>query len=548
MNKIIDLTKILLKNSISFSSDKKKNSKKSIVLYLLLAIYLFASFGSLSYGMISGLTEVHQEGIFLSLMFILIIFLIIFTSIFSQINIFYFSKDISYLIPLPLKPKEIFLAKFNVLLIYEYFIEIVFVIPGIIIYGITTGAEVLFYLYSLIVLALIPIVPLIIVSLIIMVIMCFSRLTKYKERFQIFASLLAILIAIGMQYVPRLIGISPNGELDMNQLVLKANSLVDLFSHYFITLGPSSKALVYSSSLTGLLELIKLIAITIIFGVVYLEIGDKIYFKGLVGNMENSTRKHKVKVNSIEEYKQRGKFGAYLDKEIKPLYRNPIFFMQCVLPAFLLPIMFSIIFFAYPDELKNELSGLLTGINELNNRIFFIILAVLQFLASMYFTTITAISREGLSAPYNKTFPMSLYSQSIAKMIPGQVLNLFSVVTVLAILYILARISIVTILLIIVITTLINIIQGYVMLYIDMKKPKLNWDTEYAVVKQNFNFFYEMVLNFTLVGLLITMSFIPNSINTILITIMFAAVLVAIWRLIDNKFRREQDRLFDNVQ
>jgi ABC-2 type transport system permease protein len=547
MDKVFNLTKILLKNTFAFVNGDKNKTKKNIIFYILIAVYLFVCFGGLSLGLIKSLKEVNQEGLFISLAFIFIIFMIIFTTIFSQINVFYFSKDITYLLPLPLKPKEIFLAKFNILLVYEYFIEIVFVVPTFIIYGVTTNAGILYYLYALIALALVPIVPLIIVSLIIMVIMCFSKLTKYKDRFQLFTALLAIVIAIGMQFVPRYIGMDSNGNMDILALISKSNSFVDIISKYFITLGPSTKALVYSSSINGLLQLLLLVAITGVFTLVYVLIGDKIYFKGLTGNMENPTSKSKYKFKDVQS-SIRSPFMAYLDKEIKPLYRNPVFFMQCVLPAFLMPILFSFIFLAYPDEVKADIGGLLSGINLLNNRVLFIILTGIQFLATMNFTTITAFSREGTYASYNKTLPMSYYTQCIAKMVPGLILNIFSLSIILAILYIFIRLSIIMIILDAIISMIINIVLGYLMLNIDLKKPKLNWDTEYAVVKQNFNFFYEMIINLTLIGALILMSFIPNSINVFLTAIIMVLILIAIWWIVDRIYRKNEEKLLDKIQ
>ena len=57
MNKIISLTKVLLKNSFQkYSENNKKTSKVGkIILYGILLVYLMGIFGFLSYGLITTL-------------------------------------------------------------------------------------------------------------------------------------------------------------------------------------------------------------------------------------------------------------------------------------------------------------------------------------------------------------------------------------------------------------------------------------------------------------------------------------------------------------
>ena len=48
--------------------------------------------------------------------------LTIIQSIISATNVFYFSKDLDYILPLPLKPREILISKLNIILVTEYVI------------------------------------------------------------------------------------------------------------------------------------------------------------------------------------------------------------------------------------------------------------------------------------------------------------------------------------------------------------------------------------------------------------------------------------------
>ena len=54
-----------------------------------------------------------------------------------------------------------------------------------------------------------------------------------------------------------------------------------------------------------------------------------------------------INLNNIIFYIKFKYKKVFLKKEMIMLFKNPIYFMQCVLPAFLLPIIFAIVFFAY---------------------------------------------------------------------------------------------------------------------------------------------------------------------------------------------------------
>ena len=198
MNKIVSLTKVLIKNSFQKYNENNKNKSivGKVILYIILGAYLMGIFAFLSYGLITTLKQVNQETMFIGIFFLGLALLTIIQSIISATNIFYFSKDIEYILPLPLKPKEILISKLNVILITEYIMEIIFAITPITLYGIITGQGVLFYIISLLVLLVFPIIPILIATFIIMIIMSFSKGAKNKDRFRLIAPLIGIILAV----------------------------------------------------------------------------------------------------------------------------------------------------------------------------------------------------------------------------------------------------------------------------------------------------------------------------------------------------------------
>ena len=117
MNNILLLTKIFLKTSIfrnisSSNQENKKNIFKALGI-ILIGIYVVAVFGFLSYQMIDMLNQMNQASLFLGLWLLSTAVLILIQAIASSMNLFYFSKDIENVLPLPIKPYQILVAKFR---------------------------------------------------------------------------------------------------------------------------------------------------------------------------------------------------------------------------------------------------------------------------------------------------------------------------------------------------------------------------------------------------------------------------------------------------
>lgn len=284
--KISSLTKVFLKNSFQntqTASNKKSSKVGNTILYLFVFIYLGAIIGFFSYNIISGLVQIHQEEVFLGLFFLIVAAFIAFQGIFSCINVFYFSKDIEFVLPLPVSAKEILISKFNAILITEYMMELIIGVVPLIIYGVLTSAGLLYYITAVIFLLIFPILPLLLVSIIVTIIMSFAKLTKKRDTFQLIATIIVIVVAVIASTAT-----SNTEEItdeQMIQSIMQANGMVTMVEDYFITLRPAINALTSTSVVTALIETLKVVAVTAISYIVFILIGQKLYFKGAIGNL-----------------------------------------------------------------------------------------------------------------------------------------------------------------------------------------------------------------------------------------------------------------------
>lgn len=288
MKKVIELTKILFKNTNSQFTIKGKSSKIGI---LVLVLYVAIMFGYLSYHIVKLLIAYNQPIIFIGIILLAIALLTIFQTILTSINIFYMSKDIEYLLPMPISDKELLMAKFNVLLITEYIIELMFTFVPIIIYGMLTSAGIMFYIYSVLVLLLFPIFPAVIASIVVVLIMSFSKNTRNKDKFTTIATIISIILILGIQFI----SIS-NAEFTDEQMMekfLQLNGMIDVIGDYFITIKPSLDTLSNYNNIIGIISLVKLLMITIISYILFIILGNKVYLRGAIRS-NNKYRKLKT--------------------------------------------------------------------------------------------------------------------------------------------------------------------------------------------------------------------------------------------------------------
>ena len=531
------LTKIFLKSSLQKMGDQydlsnKKGLKTKLTLYGILILYLLAVVGLVSYGLIDNLKSINQETTFIGIVLVLVTGVTLIQTIFSSINLLYFTKDTEAILPLPLKPYQIILARTNVIILVGYFVNIIIGLIPLVIYGIMLNCGVWYYVSVILALLILPILPIILVSLLVMIIMSFSKITKNRNRFQLFATILVIALVIAFSvFITKIEGETITDE-QMIQMLSQANSMVDLIKGYFPTLQYAIDAILSSSIVGGLIEFLKLIGFTAIAYVLYVLLAQKLYFKGLIGNLYSGSKKSNKKVNLNSKNTTIAR--SYIAKEFKILFRNPVFLVQCILPAVLFPVLIvGIVLVGFSGEELQNIRNVAVITEGDKSMFFFIILAAIQFFSMIIYVSATAISRDGSNAVFMKYIPVSLFKQYVYKTMPNIIMNIIMIVLTLGIARYIIDISVLDMIIVFVISTIIAVFQSFLLILIDLKRPKLQWSSEYAVVKQNMNLIFPMIFAFVNIGLILAiislMENLPVYLSVVTIGVLY---FVAIWVLL----------------
>jgi ABC-2 type transport system permease protein len=510
MNKFLALTKVLLKSTgeALVQRDKKKLPKTIALLVLMAAAFMpmVAAFVAMAATSYSSLVQMNQEGYILVMGVSAASLIVFFFGIFYVMSTFYFSLDIEKLLPLPLKPSTILGAKFTVVVIYEYLTELILLLPIMITFGVMSEAGIVYYLYSIIIFLALPIVPLVFAAFISMVIMRFTPFAKNKDVFNIIAGIFGLFIAIGFNLVFQRMGANNQNPQNMILLLTQGNnSLVNTMTNAIPSAKLAVNALVFSGGIKGLVNILLFLIVTIALLLILLVLGEALYFKGVIGITQSSSKRKKLSKEEFEENTtQSSAIKSYLFKELKLLFRTPAYFMNCVLMNFLFPVILLIPIFSQPDIMKYL--GTVRNVLNAESLPGYVIAAafgVIMFISVANPTACTSISREGQNIFVCKYLPISYEKQIMAKALSAILLNFIGVGLIIVVAMVMLIPPVYVLLQVIVLAVLITVFDAFLGILVDLSFPKLQWDTEQRAVKQNMNVVIVMLLGFAIGGLTI---------------------------------------------
>lgn len=479
MNKFLKLTKVLLKNSGSSVKTGYRN-KKSIGMLVLLLICFLPLISMITGSLIMSydiMKKLKLETLLLSSSFTSASAAMMIFGIFYVLSIFYFSEDVDILLPLPIKPYQILGAKLIIVTMFQYILEVIFVLPIFIAFGVKSPS-ILFFINATILYLTLPIIPTIICALISIVIMSFTKLVKNKDRFKMLSGFVGIIFAILINIFMRKIG---GGNSQIADTLKNNQGTMNTVSNILPTSKLAAYSLTGSNPVISEVNLLLFLFISIAFVIIFMIAAQALYFKGAVGISQASAKGKKLTDKQFNEASNRTSvIISYTLKELKLLIRTPAYFLNCILFSVFFPPIILVIMFHGSDK---AFSGL-----PMNNGVFLTAASgIIAVLSSMNMITATAISREGKNFYVMNYIPVTYEKQIISKVLSGIIVSAISAAIFSTLGIILLKIPLITAVLILIIAILGISAYSFLGIILDLKFPKLDWDNETSAVKQNYN-------------------------------------------------------------
>lgn len=522
----------------------KKINKKSMWFWIILALII--ALGYLSFEIVNYLKKLGSPQIFLQGFFLFLGGIIIIQAIMLTINIMYFSKDLELILPMPFKPLEILISKFNTILFFLYSTELMLAVVPLFMYGVIVSYNLLFFIKMIIALIIFPVFFALIVSMITLILVKYIGIIGNKDVIQIlFTLLLIVILFVGINYIVK---ISIDEEVDEKVSILE--SKLTGISKYFLTITPTVNILQKKEFFKSFLNVIYLIVINLFTFLLFIFIGKRTYLKQLLKINFYYKKRKKIKIDLNKNCKNNKIYSAYIKKEFKQIFKVPVYFIQCIYPIIITTFSVCVMIAGVLPYFKKVAieKNLLEGIS-FNIEAVILILGILQLIGLINKTTVTAISREGKNAFVMKYLPIDFYKQFIYKNIPQILVNtICSFIILIFVYFYLEVISIGYIFMIFILSFLMFCINSYLLLIINLLFPKNNWETEYEIFKNNNNFilqYFLFIINF-LVLYYLDKLFLKHDLNKSIICISasFVIIFVTLNYLI-NKFK---NKLFKKIK
>ena len=564
IKKIIELSKVFIKdyfqNLYIFNNNTKKINKKSAFAWLLIITVFAITF--LSFKIISWLDKSGQAILFLKIYFPIIATIFMFQAILICSNVFFFSKDLEYILPLPIKPVELLIAKFNNVISITYGMELLFLAMPLLMYGIVAARSIMYYLMMILVLIVFPIFLITIICIIMLVIMQLTKFIKNKDIFQILiVFILTFVMTASETYLfnsifnNNIINVetNQNNEIENAKINIEIlNTRLDKLNSYFVIINPSISILTNFNIINILFQLLKLILIYTITFLIFIFLGKILYLKNLLKNIAYINKKKNNKKITKNKYKKNKINNSYIKIEFKKIINNPTFFTQCIFQyIFIIFILLLIINLFMPivinsfqeEDLINKM-----GIDNFSLQCICIIMGLIQIIFTLGSLSITAISREGKNASVMKYIPVPLYKQFIWKNIPQILINTIAIIGIAVVIAInIPQVSILYYLVGILIAMILNIINSFLMAVVDLKKPNLNWITETSAIKDNGNKLYQYVTTIVIILLLMYFTKIFENVNIIISLSSITIILFTILFIINIFIKNNINKLFKKI-
>jgi len=432
------------------------------------------------------------------------LFILIF-GLYYVISAFYFSRDLEFLIPLPLKPWEVIASKFAVILVNEYLTVMAIVLPVLVGYGVIARSPLAYWVNGLLVYLFLPVIPLAFVSLLVVALMRVVNIGRKKDALILAGSVLLIAVSMGLQF---LMGRSGRGEISgqaMTRFFTSPDSLLNIVGSRFPPSIWASKAIAGGFSAPGLLNLALFAGTSVVLFAAILFLSEKLFYRGLVGLSEVSGRRRTLSRAQMSERVSSGRHAvrAVFAREWRIMNRTPIFLLNGVLVVLIVPVVFVVM--AKAGSGRGDAGSILKMMASANP--LFTILAAAAFMVvcgSLNGTSSSTFSREGGQFWISRVIPVPAGEQVAAKFLHSYLVSVLGTITASAVAAWILHLKI----WMLVVAAGLSLVAGLFLtalgMLIDLARPLLDWTNPQKAIKQNLNV---LIATFADVGILTALFF-----------------------------------------
>ncbi|MBR3463973.1 MAG: hypothetical protein IKH23_02745 [Clostridiales bacterium] len=496
---------IMRSNSMEEAGNKKRKAwimgfTAFVLLFVVIPVTVMTGF--FTFILTKGLMQTGHPEFGIKLMYGLIsIFTVVFgiNVIFNEL---YFEDDISYLLPLPLKPEELVLSRFLAVFVGENMMQFAVVIAVVTGFGIAHPMNVPQWIISLAAGFLLPVIPMAVIAIVGMLLMTFTRFIKKKETVRriSYAIIILILAAGAMMLV----------SIDISEIVvfiIEGTASNVLFVKILDIIFPQT-GLIADFMASGSVWPILVFAAICLLSLVLLSVCARLFYMESVTRLNETTHVQKNAASSQSVVFRSAGMSLFI-KEMRILVRTPAFMTNCVAANFVWPVFVLIFAKIMRADLGRAALSAYFAEQSHKTAAMAVILALTMVTAAMNCLGSDSFSREGKGFDYIKFIPVSYKLQWNVKTAAAMIWTLAGTVPFFAFFVIYAGFEVLTA----VITMVLVISSAFFVtelgMLLDSLNPKLFWLDALSALRENYNTVFCMGITIVLCGLLAGGLFLP---------------------------------------
>ncbi|HPG92501.1 MAG TPA: hypothetical protein PK675_03740 [Clostridia bacterium] len=415
---------------------------------------------------------------------------VLFTGIVSMLNTIYFSKDTEFLLPLPVKTSSIYAAK----LVYVYIDELITgVLTSLLLlipYAIAVNAPFFLYIQLLLVIIIAPMLPLLLGAILAIPLMWVIGYFKNKGIITsiVYVLLMGLLFGLYYYFIYKYTGTVAEDSLPGEMLARLIVSISDgaraILPNYLLakTLNPVSFSEYILSFLYAILMYAALMFVAI-------GVSSLVYRKTVMKQLENPKKKMVVKSSE----KRVGIVGALMKSDAKRLFRDPNMGTFTLFQLIIVPIILVFMLFQFNTDNLGMDAAFLKPI---------LLVGALAFTLFMGMSTNTsatsAFTRENRNFYVLKTLPIDFKNILKAKIYLAGIFSEATLVIAAIVAGIMTKADWYYVLAMIGVYTFLNIGTTSLQVFIDLARPRLNWNTFNEGAKNNPSALMSLLIDFVM--------------------------------------------------
>ncbi|MBC8530431.1 putative ABC transporter permease subunit [Gehongia tenuis] len=482
-----------LKGMKSMDSKTKLRSIGMFILFAFLAVYFVGIFSFMVWSIWTGIVDTPLLPAMMSTLFIGSFVVVLLFGVMYLLSFVFLAKDIAFYAALPISQRRVFMARFLQVLLAEIGTQFLMLMPVLVINGIHTGGDVLYYLKGLVLILFAPCVPLAVggvLSLLVMPIVNFFRSRQFL--LALFQMLIILIPAMAYGYFAQtlMMNLESGG---MTAFLLGQSDLIHMVAGSYPPAGWAATALLDSSA-NGLMNLLYFVLLSVAVLIPTALIAGRLYYRSVLVQSESS--KGRSRGAGKISYKRKSPVWAFMVRDFRDILRTPIYAMNCLAQIVVLPLMIGVMAFSMgrdSAEVMDQLSLLLAQVPLPLSALVFGAVA-LFFSGMIAVAASTCISREGKTFWQAKSLPVPGSKQVAGKFLCALIIALIGVAVLMVLVWAFVPVSPLVPLLGAVVCLPVLIVQLALQVMIDLARPKLMWNSPAEAVKQNMNSMFGMLV------------------------------------------------------